>query len=142
MGSAQQCSVSAYTYDSWDWESDFVWTPQVNEVMAKLKATPFIFNEKGVLQFDADKAVNALDLKGKLGLSTNNEVPPLTLVRADGTTLYTTRDIAYTLWKFKHAEKVINVIGMEQSLAQLQLKLALYAMGYGKDADNLGALRL
>ena len=125
------------SYDSWDWESDFVWTPQVNEVMAKLKATPFIFNEKGVLQFDADKAVNALDLKGKLGLSTNNEVPPLTLVRADGTTLYTTRDIAYTLWKFKHAEKVINVIGMEQSLAQLQLKLALYAMGYGKNADNL-----
>ena len=124
------------SYDSWDWESDFVWTPQVNEVMAKLKATPFIFNEKGVLQFDADKAVNALDLKGKLGLSTNNEVPPLTLVRADGTTLYTTRDIAYTLWKFKHAEKVINIIGMEQSLAQLQLKLALYAMGYGKDADN------
>ena len=78
-----------------------------------------------------------LILKAKLGLSDNNEVPPLTLVRADGTTLYTTRDIAYTIWKFKHAEKVINVIGMEQSLAQLQLKLALYAMGYGKDADNL-----
>jgi len=125
------------TYDSWDWESDFVWTPQVNEVMAKLQATPFIFNEKGVLQFDADKVTKTLDLKGKLGLSANNEVPPLTLVRADGTTLYTTRDIAYTIWKFKHAEKVINVIGMEQSLAQLQLKLALYAMGYGEDADNL-----
>lgn len=125
------------TYDSWDWESDFVWTPQVNEVMAKLQATPFIFNEKGVLQFDADKVAKTLDLKGKLGLSANNEVPPLTLVRADGTTLYTTRDIAYTIWKFKHAEKVINVIGMEQSLAQLQLKLALYAMGYGENADNL-----
>ena len=26
---------------------------------------------------------------------------------------------------------------MEQSLAQLQLKLALYALGHGKDADNL-----
>lgn len=125
------------TYDSWDWESDFVWTPQVSEVMAKLKATPFIFNEKGVLQFNADKAATSLDLKVKLGLSTNNEVPPLTLVRGDGTTLYTTRDIAYTLWKFRHAEKVINVIGMEQSLAQLQLKLALYAMGYGKEAENL-----
>jgi arginyl-tRNA synthetase len=125
------------TYDSWDWESDFVWTPQVNEVMARLKETPFIFNEKGVLQFDADKAAEVLNLKGKLGLSENNEVPPLTLVRADGTTLYTTRDIAYTLWKFKHGQKVINVIGMEQSLAQLQLKLALYAMGYGKNADNL-----
>ncbi len=127
----------AVTYDSWDWESDFVWTPQVNEVMARLKTTPFIFNEKGVLQFDADKVTQVLDLKGKLGLSENNEVPPLTLVRADGTTLYTTRDIAYTIWKFKHAQKVVNVIGMEQSLAQLQLKLALYAMGYGENVDNL-----
>ncbi len=57
--------------------------------------------------------------------------------RADGTTLYTTRDIAYTLWKFKQAQKVINVIGMEQSLAQLQLKIALYAMGYSEYAENL-----
>ncbi len=136
-GFRQTMKRVSVTYDSWDWESDFVWTPQVNEVMARLKTTPFIFNEKGVLQFDADKVTTVLDLKGKLGLSANNEVPPLTLVRADGTTLYTTRDIAYTIWKFKHAEKVINVIGMEQSLAQLQLKLALYAMGYCKEAENL-----
>jgi arginyl-tRNA synthetase len=57
-------------------------------------------------------------------------------VRADGTTLYTTRDIAYTLWKFEHAKKVINVIGMEQSLAQLQLKVALYILGYSGCADK------
>ena len=111
------------TYDSWDWESDFVWSTQVNEAMTQLKESPFIFNEKGVLQFDADKAAKILNLKSKLGLNENSEVPPLTLVRADGTTLYTTRDIAYTIWKFKHAQKVINVIGMEQSLAQLQLNL-------------------
>jgi arginyl-tRNA synthetase len=125
------------TYDSWDWESDFVWSTQVNDVLAALKSTPFIHNEKGVLQFDAEKVVQTLGLKPKLGLSQNNEVPPLTLGRADGTTLYTTRDIAYTLWKFKRAEKVINVIGMEQSLAQLQLKVALYAMGYTQQAENL-----
>jgi arginyl-tRNA synthetase len=125
------------TYDSWDWESDFVWSTQVTDVMAKLKATPFVFSEKGVLEFDAEKVVQNLDLKAKLGLSQINEVPPLTLGRADGTTLYTTRDIAYTLWKFKQAQKVINVIGMEQSLAQLQLKIALYAMGYSKSAENL-----
>jgi arginyl-tRNA synthetase len=64
------------------------------------------------------------------------EIPPLTLVRADGTTLYTTRDIAYTLWKFENADKVINVIGMEQSLAQLQLRIALHALGYGRNANN------
>jgi arginyl-tRNA synthetase len=125
------------TYDSWDWESDFVWSTQVNEVLAKLKATQFVHIEKGVLEFDAEKVVQLLGLKAKLGLSENNEVPPLTLGRADGTTLYTTRDIAYTLWKFKQAQKVINVIGMEQSLAQLQLKIALYAMDYSEYAQNL-----
>ncbi len=83
------------------------------------------------------KLLKILNLKAKLGLSENNEIPPLTLGRADGTTLYTTRDIAYTLWKFKQSKKVINVIGMEQSLAQLQLKVALYALGYSDYAENL-----
>jgi arginyl-tRNA synthetase len=124
-------------YDSWDWESDFVWSKQVNEVLQKLKTSPFVYSEKGVLEFDADKVVEDLNLKSKLGLSENNEIPPLTLGRADGTTLYTTRDIAYTLWKFKQSKKVINVIGMEQSLAQLQLKVALYALGYSNYAENL-----
>ncbi len=126
----------AVTYDSWDWESDFVWSSQVSEVMQKLKTSPFVHVEKGVWEFDAQKVVDVLKLRAKLGLSENYAVPPLTLMRADGTTLYTTRDVAYTLWKFKKAQKAINVIGMEQSLAQLQLKLALYALGYGEFADN------
>jgi arginyl-tRNA synthetase len=123
-------------YDSWDWESDFVWSSQVSEVLQKLKTSPFVFSEGGVLEFDAEKVVRVLGLKVKLGLREDYEVPPLTLVRADGTTLYTTRDVAYTLWKFSRAERVINVIGMEQSLAQLQLKIALYALGYGSYAGN------
>lgn len=125
------------TYGSWDWESDFVWSGQVSEVLQKLKTSPFVYNEKGVVEFDAEKVVEVLKLKPKLGLSENNEVPPLTLGRADGTTLYTTRDLAYTLWKFRHSQKVINVIGIEQSLAQLQLKIALYALGYAEYAENL-----
>ena len=123
-------------YDSWDWESDFVWSSQVAEVLRKLKTSPFVYKEGGVLEFDAEKVADVLNLKAKLNLKEEHEVPPLTLMRADGTTLYTTRDVAYTLWKFNQAEKVINVIGMEQSLAQLQLKLALYALGYGKYAEN------
>jgi len=123
-------------YDSWDWESDFVWSTQVSEVLQKLKASPFVYTEGGVLEFDAEKVVSTLNLKGKLGLRADYEVPPLTLVRADGTTLYTTRDVAYTLWKFERADRVVNVIGMEQSLAQLQLKIALHALGYSKYADN------
>jgi len=124
-------------YDSWDWESDFVWSNKVAEVLQILKTTPYVYTLGGVLEFNAEKVIRELNLRKKLGLREDYEVPPLTLVRADGTTLYTTRDVAYTIWKFERAEKFINVIGMEQSLAQLQLKIALYALGYSKCADNL-----
>ncbi|MDR2707557.1 MAG: arginine--tRNA ligase [Nitrososphaerota archaeon] len=123
-------------YDSWDWESDFVWSEQVTEIVTNLKNSPYLYFENGVWGFNADKAAKQLQLKSKLGMKENHEIPPLTLMRADGTTLYTTRDIAYSIWKFQRAEKVINVIGMEQSLAQLQLKLAMYALNYKKEADN------
>ena len=136
-GFGQTMKRVGVTYDWWDWESDFVWSTQVSEVLQKLKTSPFVYNEEGVLKFDAEKVAKTLNLKEKLGLSDRNEVPPLTLGRADGTTLYTTRDIAYTIWKFKQAKRVINVIGIEQSLAQLQLKLAVYALGYPEEAENL-----
>jgi arginyl-tRNA synthetase len=125
------------SYDSWDWESDFVWSGQVSKVLGMLEASGFVYNKNGVLEFDAEKVISTFNLRKKLGLSEDQEVPPLTLVRADGTTLYTTRDVAYTLWKFEQCQKVVNVIGIEQSLAQLQLKLALYALGLDKQAENL-----
>jgi arginyl-tRNA synthetase len=136
-GFRETLSRAGVFYDSWDWESDFVWSNRVAETLQKLRKTPYVFVLGGVLEFNAEKAVQELNLKAKLGLREDYEVPSLTLVRADGTTLYTTRDIAYTLWKFEKAEKLINVIGMEQTLAQLQLKIALHALGYGEKADNL-----
>jgi arginyl-tRNA synthetase len=136
-GFRETLSRIGVSYDSWDWEGDFVWDGSVARVLHRLEKSPYVYEEGGVLEFDAEKAVRTLDLKAKLGLREDYEVPPLTLVRADGTTLYTTRDVAYHLWKFERADKVINVIGMDQMLAQLQLKIALYALGYGKLADNL-----
>ena len=123
--------------DSWDWESEFIWNGSVAKVIEKLKETPYVFWREGVLEFDAEKTAKEFNLKGKLGLEESYEIPSLTLVRADGTTLYTTRDIAYSIWKLSRADKVINVVGMEQRLAQLQMKLALYALGMGDLAQNL-----
>jgi arginyl-tRNA synthetase len=136
-GFRETLSRIGVSYDSWDWEGDFVWNGSVARALHRLEKSPYVYEEGGVLEFDAEKAVKALDLKAKLGLRDDYAVPPLTLVRADGTTLYTTRDVAYHLWKFERADKVINVIGMDQMLAQLQLKIALYALGYSKLADNL-----
>src|SRR3989442_440172 len=50
--------------------------------------------------------------------------------------LYPTRDIAYTLYKFGMAERVINVIGTEQSLAQFQVKVAFWITGHRKEAEK------
>ncbi|MFA5363589.1 MAG: arginine--tRNA ligase [Candidatus Bathyarchaeia archaeon] len=116
--------------DSWDWESDLIWNGDVGNVIKQLKATPYVFKENDVLEFDAEKVAHDLDLKKKLGISDDHELTPLTLMRGDGTSLYTTRDIAYHLWKFTQADYVVNVIGMEQTLPQLQLKLALSALGH------------
>jgi len=124
-------------FDSWDWESDFTWNSDVARVLNQLKTTPYIFRSGGVLEFNAEKVAQDLDLKETLGLQKEYEIPSLTLVREDGTTLYTTRDIPYSLWKFQRAERVINVVGMEQRLAQLQLKLALWALGHADYAKNL-----
>jgi arginyl-tRNA synthetase len=125
------------TLDSWDWESELMWSGRVQEVLQRLRKSRYVHIEGGVMEFDGEKAVRELDLWQRLHLKPEHEIPSLTLVRADGTTLYTTRDVAYSLFKFEKAEKVINVIGMDQSLAQLQLKIALHALGYGKYADNL-----
>lgn len=136
-GFKQTLNRIGVSYDSWDWESDFVLGGDVAEVMQKLKQTPYVSFQAGVWEFNAEAVAQKLGLKSKLGLKEDYEIPSLTLSRSDGTTLYTTRDIAYTLWKFKKAEKVINVIGLEQTLSQLQLRIALYALGFSRYADNL-----
>ncbi len=123
--------------DSWDWESNFVWRSDVTRYFEALKKTPYVSKEGNVFEFDAEMVAQTLRLKEEFGLKENYDIPSLTLGRSDGTTLYTTRDIAYTIWKFSRADRVINVIGMEQNLAQLQLKLALCALGYVNEAKML-----
>jgi len=123
-------------FDSWDWESELAsWSGGADEAVRRLSETEFTKVEEGTTILDAEKVVARFGLKEKYSL--RQEVPPLTLKRSDGTTLYTTRDLAYTLWKFGRAERVINVISIEQKLPQLQLKLALYALGRGDLADRL-----
>ncbi|MGQ9459638.1 MAG: arginine--tRNA ligase [Candidatus Bathyarchaeaceae archaeon] len=137
QGFKETLGRAGITLDSWDWESDFIWNSDVTRVLDKLKKTPYVFYVGNILEFDAEKAAQNLNLKEALGLREDYELSSLTLVRGDGTTLYTTRDIPYHLWKFQKADKVVNVIGMEQTLAQLQLKLALCALGHVDYAKNL-----
>jgi arginyl-tRNA synthetase len=124
-------------FDEWDWESELVWSGEVRDSMNRLSSTPFAISDGTSLALDVDKIARTYELEKTLGFAENYEVPQVTLVRSDGTTLYVTRDIAYSVKKFRDADIVVNVIGSEQRLAQLQLKLALYALGEKRIAENL-----
>ena len=123
-------------FDEWDYESDLVWRKAADEVLEGLKATPYAFYDVGALVLDCDRIAEDMDLKRRWGLNPDHEIPRLVMVRSDGTTLYALRDIAYSLWKFQRVDRVINVIGSDQILPQLQLRIALAALGKVDLADR------
>ncbi|MEM2835026.1 MAG: arginine--tRNA ligase [Candidatus Nezhaarchaeales archaeon] len=136
-GFKQTLSRMWIKFDSWDWESEIaVWSKATEEVIGKIgDIAPWALERsEGALVLNVNGVASALNLKEKWGLA-DKELPKLTLRRADGTSLYTTRDIVYAFWKLKKADKVINVIGAEQSLAQLQLKIVLALLGV-KDVET------
>lgn len=100
-------------------ESEFMFGGKVGEVLERLRKTPQWFEKEGV---------SALDLE-KYGIKKE-----LVLLRSDGTTLYTTRDIAYHLWKLEQGD-CINVIANEQTLQQQQMRTALDILGV-KDVEK------
>jgi arginyl-tRNA synthetase len=115
-------------FDSFDYESDLVWREAAEEVLEELQRSGYVIEERGALILDCDRIAEDYNLKERWGLHSEHEIPRLVLVRGDGTTLYTLRDIAYSIWKFEEVDRVINVIGQEQTLAQLQLRIALAAI--------------
>jgi len=128
-------------FDSFDWESDLVWSGKVEKVLNALESSGYVYRESessNVKILELERYISENNLKKKLGISEDFEIPPLVLTRSDGTTLYPTRDIAYAVWKFEDAQfdRVYNVIGAEQTLPQLQINIALRIMGYDKWADN------
>ncbi len=124
-------------WDSWDWESDLVWSSAVSDVLNRLRRTRFHTTKEGTSALDVDAAADEMHLKKRFGVPEDHEIPPMVLARSDGTTLYSSRDIAYSLWKLARADKVINVIGMEQSLAQLQIRIALAILVSVEKAEGL-----
>lgn len=123
--------------DSWDWEGEItVWSGRVDKIVENLEKTPFSFSEGNSHAVDVNQAANALKLRAELQIPEGYELAPLTLTRSDGRTLYPTRDIAYTLWQFDHADRVIHVIATEQVLAIIQVKIALCLLGKKNLAKN------
>ncbi len=131
-------------FDDWDWESFLVWSGRVERVIEEAKRSGYYTIYKGAEALDLPRFVREKimpdpELRRRFRLPKGFEIPPLILRRSDGTTLYTTRDIAYSIYKFEvtGADRVYNVIGADQRLAQLQVRLALAALGYMREALNM-----
>ena len=102
-------------FDHFDYESDYIMNKTTDKVLGALKKT-------GKLFVDEEKRT-VLDLKG---FDLPMESPVLVLTRADGTTLYPTRDIAYNLDKNSWAKgRNVLVLGEDQKLYMQQVSAAL-----------------
>lgn len=104
-------------YDRFVWESDFVRDGSVNKAVKELAASPYAKTKDGSLALD---------------FSSFGMDKEFVLTRADGTSLYTTRDIAYHVWKLSRCDKAVNVLGEDQKLAMQRLEVALRILGQEK----------
>jgi len=106
-------------YDSFDYESDYLFKDETSVILGKLKKTGKVF-------VDEDNRL-VVDLKDfKLPM----KVPVFVLTRSDGTSLYSLRDLAYTSDKGKsNPEKNIWVLGEDHKLYSQQLKSTLSLIG-------------
>ncbi|WP_254765915.1 arginine--tRNA ligase [Salinilacihabitans rarus] len=62
----------------------------------------------------------------------------LVFLRSDGTSLYTTRDLAHHEWKFDNFDRAVTVLGEDHKLQARQLDAALQILG--NDTDVLDSI--
>ncbi|MGZ4857238.1 MAG: arginine--tRNA ligase [Methanobacteriaceae archaeon] len=98
-------------HDSFIWESSFVRDGSVKRIFNALEG------------YTHHNEVLYLDLND-YGIEKE-----LILTRSDGTSLYSTRDLAYHLQKSENAYKVVDVLGSDHKLAIDQLRIALELIG-------------
>ena len=88
------------TLDRYTWESDFIADGSARDVVERLKTSDYAGQTEDGAWY--------VDLKD-FGIQGKNT--KFTFTRSDGTTLYTTRDLAYHINKFSRADRVIDVLG-------------------------------
>ncbi len=106
-------------YDFFDYESKYLWNNATKKILKQLENTgKLIVDEEGR---------KVLNLEG-YGLPMKS--PYLVLTRADGTSLYVLRDIAYTIYKAKRGKDVnLIVLGEDHKLYIEQFKVVLSLLG-------------
>jgi len=114
------------TLDRYTWESGYIADGSAKNIVENLKKSEYAGQ--------TDDGAWFVDLKdfGVQGKNTK-----FTFTRSDGTTLYTTRDLAYHTDKFTRSDRVIDVLGEDQKLGSKQLCSALEILGSDKQPEPL-----
>jgi len=95
-------------------ESRFLKSGAVSDIVERIKATGRTKMDKGAVVVD---------------LSDYGFEKTLVIQRSNGTSLYTTRDLAYHEWKAGQADRIIDVFGADHKLISGQLRATLNAIG-------------
>jgi arginyl-tRNA synthetase len=106
--------------DVYTWESRYIENGDAKKVVEDLKRSKYAGEDDGAWFLDLEE----------FGVHGNNK--KFTFTRNDGTTLYTTRDIAYHRDKLLRYDRVIGVLGEDQKLGSKQLISALQILGSDK----------
>lgn len=110
--------------DRYVWESRSVEDGTAANVVETLKGSDRCKEEEGAFYLD-------------LGGLVHGRNPKFFFTRKDGTTLYTTRDVAYHLWKLARCDMAINILGEDHRLEAKQLETALNIMGSEKVPEGV-----
>ncbi len=101
------------TFDEFVKETRFMREGSTDGVVERLKSLDEAVYEEGAWQLDfADIEKN------------------LVFLRADGTSLYTTRDLAHHEWKFDRFDEAVTVLGEDHKLQAEQLRRTLDLLGH------------
>lgn len=106
-------------------ESKFMLDNSVSNVIEKLKVSDFSDIEDGAYYIDL----------GQFNVKSGKD--KFFYLRADGKSLYATRDIAYHQWKFQHCDIAINVLGEDHKLESEYVRVGLELLGLKKAPENI-----
>ena len=113
-GISTTCSRLNVKHDAFIWESRFIKNGSVRKILDSLEA----YTQKNEVVY--------MDLN-EYGIEKE-----LILIRSDGTSLYSTRDLAYHMEKSENSDLSIDVLGSDHKLAIDQLNIPLELLGAKK----------
>jgi len=99
-------------------ESDLIASGKVMDVIGLLKESPLCKEEKGAYYLDLEKE----------NIAGRNQ--KFFFTRENGLSLYTTRDIAYHIEKYKKYDRALNILGEDHKLQSKLLGIALRELDY------------